>query len=94
VLVDGDPLVGQRVDHRDFGRERRVEQVPVGESLAFGHDPDDLGIGGEVDGAGIRGGRLVPDGLRNNICRMVHDDLVVVRGRTSASLGPSVNERF
>ena len=30
VVVDGDPLVGQRVDQRDFGRERRVEEVAVG----------------------------------------------------------------
>ena len=25
VVVDGDPLVGQRVNHRDFSGERRVE---------------------------------------------------------------------
>ena len=30
VLVDGDPLVGQRVDQGDLGGERRVEQVAEG----------------------------------------------------------------
>ena len=30
VVVDRDPLVGQRVDHRDFGREGGVEQMGVG----------------------------------------------------------------
>ena len=29
VLVDGDPLVRQRIDEGDFGREGRVEQVAV-----------------------------------------------------------------
>ncbi len=29
VVVDRDPLVGQRVDHRDFGREGGVEKMGV-----------------------------------------------------------------
>ena len=30
VVVDRDPLVGQRVDHRDLGREGGVEEMAVG----------------------------------------------------------------
>ena len=50
VVVDGDPLVGQRVDQRDLGGERRVEEVPVGEPLPLGDDADDLGVGCEGQG--------------------------------------------
>ena len=49
MVVDGDPLVGERLDPRDFGGERRVEQVPEAQSLPFGDDANYFGIGREVE---------------------------------------------
>ena len=40
VVVDGDPLVRQRVDLRDLGGEGRVEEVAEGEPLALGEHAD------------------------------------------------------
>ena len=40
VLVDGDPLVRQRVDLRDFRGERRVEHVAERQPFAFDNRPD------------------------------------------------------
>ena len=40
VLVDGDPLVRQRVDQRDLGGEGRIEEVAEGEASCFGHCGD------------------------------------------------------
>ena len=33
VVVDGDPLVGQRIDQRDFGRKGGIEEMAEGQSL-------------------------------------------------------------
>ena len=54
VVVDRDPLVGQRVDHRDFGREGGVEEMGEGQPLPFGDDADHFRIGGKVEGLRLR----------------------------------------
>ena len=48
VVVDGNPLVRQRVDLRNLGGEGRVVEVPVGQPFAFDDDADDLRVGREV----------------------------------------------
>ena len=50
VVVDGDPLVRQRVDLRNLRGEGRVIEVAVGEPLALDDDADNLRVGGEVQG--------------------------------------------
>jgi hypothetical protein len=82
VLVDRDPLVGQRVDPRDLGGEGGVEQVGVSEPLPLGHDPDHFRIGQEVDGGKARGCRVAfrPSfyAVLDLVNRDGHDNLVVV----------------
>ncbi len=41
VVVDGDPLVRQRVDLRNLRGEGRVVEVPVGEPFALDDDADE-----------------------------------------------------
>ena len=52
VVVDGDPLMRQRIDQRDLRGEGRVEQVPVAEPKRLCDDSNDLGIGAEIDRSG------------------------------------------
>ena len=57
VVVDGDPLVRQRVDLRNLRGEGRVVEVAVGQPFAFDDDANDLGVSREVQG-GRKGSRL------------------------------------
>ena len=52
VVVDGNPLVGQRVDLGDLGGEGRIGHVPEGQSLAFGQRPHRRRTGGEIENRG------------------------------------------
>ena len=47
-LVDGDPLVRQRIDPRHFGGERRIGEVTAGEPGRLRDRRDDVGIGREI----------------------------------------------
>ena len=57
VLVDSDPLVGQRIDLRDLRGERRVEHVAEAQPLTLCQGPDGLRRTGEIE-TGHRGCRL------------------------------------
>jgi hypothetical protein len=58
VLVDGDPLMGQRIDKGCFGREGGVEEVAMSQPFPFGDGSNDPGIRGEVDSRGRFGCKL------------------------------------
>ena len=49
ALVDRDPLVRQRVDFADLGRECRVEQMSVGQPLAFNKHAQRIRVPEEVE---------------------------------------------
>lgn len=90
VIVDGEPLEGQRVDHRDFGGKRRVEQVSAAQPLPLGDDPYHLGVGGEVDRRYVRGGSISMGAGRDELDDIaegqLHDDLVAKFGASSPPL--------
>ncbi len=44
-IVNGDTLVGQRVNAGGFGGKGRVEQMAVSQAFPFGHHAHDLGWG-------------------------------------------------
>jgi len=50
MLIDGDPLVRQRIDQRDLGRESKVEQMTVSEPVSLSHCGDDGRVCGEIQG--------------------------------------------
>ena len=47
VLVHGDALMRERVDQGRFRRERRIEEMAVGETMRFGDRQDDVWAGGK-----------------------------------------------
>ena len=57
MLVDSNPLVGQRIDLRDLRAERRVEHVAETQPLTLYHGPDGLRGTGEIE-TGRRGGQI------------------------------------
>ena len=65
VVVDGDALVRQRVDKRDFGGKGRVGEVSIGEPLPLHDGTHDLRVGGKIDGGHIL--RLKYVGLCNHV---------------------------
>ena len=48
VLVHGQPLMGQWVDQRCFACERRIEEMPIGETMGFCKSPNSVRVGREV----------------------------------------------
>jgi len=49
VLVDGDALMRQRLNQREFRGESGVDEVAAGKAFSFGHDPHGPGIGLEIE---------------------------------------------
>jgi len=73
VLIHSDALVRKRIDRGDFGRERWVEEVSVGQTFSFGDEADTFRVRGEIDvGRVVRWGlvcwfMLMNHRLRNSI---------------------------
>ena len=59
MVVNRDPLMGQRIDAGDLGGEGRIGKVPEGKPLALDKSTDDFRSCGEV-----QNGRDIPVGWR------------------------------
>ena len=58
ALVNGDPLVWQRVDLADLGGEDRIEQVAVGQAFTFNQDANGVRVTEKVQAASLLIGRF------------------------------------
>ena len=72
AFVDGDPLMGERVDERGLGREGGVGHMAVGQTPRFGDGGDGLRVGGEIRRPG--GGRARSGGTNHRERQPVKTD--------------------